>query len=133
MPRPNANVREEQGCSSVVSRNYIFKVNSEQTVRRWAHELKIFRFCRAFGGHTNDGDMLKARIAFRDSAERGRILRALDVADASGRTVLVVGRAIWLSVGQQTLELSIAGLEGGRNFPRNAPSERRKMRQWTCV
>ena len=39
-----------------ISREWLFKRNSEPQIRRWATSLEYFRFCRAIGGHANDGD-----------------------------------------------------------------------------
>ncbi|MBC7788887.1 MAG: hypothetical protein H7Z74_02980 [Anaerolineae bacterium] len=42
---------------------YLFRSLSEATLRGWARRLRLFRFCRAIGGHANDGDSLD--VAYR--------------------------------------------------------------------
>jgi hypothetical protein len=38
-------------------------------VQRWATSLRFFRFCRAFGGHANDGDSLQVLLQFQSEDE----------------------------------------------------------------
>lgn len=47
-------------------RQYLFEAHSEATLRDWASRLRVFRFCRAFGGHANDRDSLAVSYAFDD-------------------------------------------------------------------
>lgn len=44
---------------------YLFAFHSEPTLRAWAKRLHMFRFFRAFGGHSNDGDELVVVLGFR--------------------------------------------------------------------
>jgi len=48
-------------------RTYLFQRHTEDEIRRWAVSLSYFRFCRAYGGHANDGDQFLA--AFRYTNE----------------------------------------------------------------
>lgn len=48
---------------------YLFEVHAEETLRAWAQRLRLFRFCRAVGGHANDGDELLLVYAYRDPGE----------------------------------------------------------------
>lgn len=50
-------------------RAYLFEVHSEETLRAWARRLQLFRFCRAYGGHANDGDSLLVAYAYRSESE----------------------------------------------------------------
>jgi hypothetical protein len=50
-------------------RTYLFEVHSAQTLRAWAQRLRLFRFCRAVGGHANDGDELLLVYAYQSPSE----------------------------------------------------------------
>jgi hypothetical protein len=41
---------------------YLYRQHSREEIRRWALSLKFFRFCRAYGGHNNDGDRLSVSL-----------------------------------------------------------------------
>jgi len=47
---------------------YLFRQHSEAELRGWARKLKLFRYCRAYGGHANDGDSLEVVFSY-DSAQ----------------------------------------------------------------
>lgn len=42
---------------------YLYERHSREQLRHWARSLAFFRFCRAFGGHANDGDCLRVALA----------------------------------------------------------------------
>jgi hypothetical protein len=44
------------------ARRYLYEEHSPAQLRAWAHRLTRFRFCRAFGGHANDGDTLRLHL-----------------------------------------------------------------------
>lgn len=50
-------------------RQYLFASHPEGTLRAWAKRLDMFRFFRAFGGHSNDGDELVLVLGYRSSDE----------------------------------------------------------------
>ncbi|KAA0022339.1 hypothetical protein [Antrihabitans cavernicola] len=43
---------------------YLFEQHSPDRLQTWARSLRYFRFCRAYGGHANDGDQLLVAIGF---------------------------------------------------------------------
>lgn len=47
---------------------YLFERHSRAELSLWARSLRYFRFCRAIGGHANDGDQLV--VAIRAESER---------------------------------------------------------------
>ena len=47
---------------------YLHERHSPEELRGWARSLAYFRFCRAFGGHANDGDCLRVALAVRRRA-----------------------------------------------------------------
>jgi len=58
----------------------MFRSHSRAELREWGNALHFFRFCRAFGGHANDGDTLEAALAFRDLDELHTLCRGLGFA-----------------------------------------------------
>ena len=47
----------------------MYQDHSEAELRRWATLLRHFRFCRAIGGHANDGDSLEVALSCGSEAE----------------------------------------------------------------
>ena len=60
-------------------RRYLHEEHSEETLRRWARRLSIFRFCRAYGGHANDGDELLAVFRYDSIPQLLAALRQLGI------------------------------------------------------
>lgn len=58
---------------------YLFETHSRSTIQRWNSCLKWFRFCRAHGGHVNDGDSFQASIQISDKVELLMIMDLLEV------------------------------------------------------
>lgn len=58
---------------------YLFESHPEATLRAWAKRLHLFRFCRAYGGHANDGDSLDAAYRYDDFEQVGGFLDALGI------------------------------------------------------
>ncbi|MDX3102087.1 hypothetical protein [Nonomuraea angiospora] len=52
--------------------DYLYERHPPARLHTWARELAYFRFCRAYGGHANDGDQLLAglRVETRDDLVR---------------------------------------------------------------
>ena len=47
---------------------WLYETHSAVELRRWARQMQFFRFCRAQGGHANDGDRLM--LTLRAPAEQ---------------------------------------------------------------
>jgi hypothetical protein len=56
---------------------YLFAQHDQATIRKWAVSLSYFRFCRAYGGHANDGDRFLAALAYMDELDFLAILETL--------------------------------------------------------
>ncbi|MBN2134919.1 MAG: hypothetical protein JW737_04245 [Acidobacteria bacterium] len=52
---------------------------SQDQLKKLVTGLKIFRFCKAIGGHANDSDQLSARIDIKDEKELIRVFKELDI------------------------------------------------------
>ncbi len=48
--------------------DYLFARHPRQTLGGWARALGHLRFCRALGGHANDGDSFRAAVCFQGEA-----------------------------------------------------------------
>ena len=59
--------------------DYVFKRHSLETVRAWALSLQYFRFCRAYGGHANDGDSFRCALRIHDEASLLGLCRSLSL------------------------------------------------------
>ena len=57
--------------------SYVFQKHSREKIREWANSLLYFRFCRAIGGHANDGDHFLVSIAFADEGGLCNTLKSL--------------------------------------------------------
>lgn len=56
---------------------YLFQFHDEATIKRWAVSLSYFRFCRAYGGHANDGDHLLAALKYMNELDYRIVLDTL--------------------------------------------------------
>ncbi|MEV0390262.1 hypothetical protein [Nonomuraea sp. NPDC050643] len=59
--------------------DYLYERHPPDRLRAWARELAYFRFCRAYGGHANDGDHLLVSLRAGTRADLLRVLSALAV------------------------------------------------------
>lgn len=57
--------------------SYLYRNHSRDTIRGWATALTHFRFCRAYGGHANDGDQFLVAIRFDNEADLHATLKSL--------------------------------------------------------
>ncbi|MFI9554856.1 hypothetical protein [Nonomuraea endophytica] len=48
---------------------YLYRNHTPEQLRAWANSLAYFHFCRAYGGHNNDGDRLLVALSTEDPAE----------------------------------------------------------------
>ncbi len=60
-------------------RDYLFRAHPEAQLRAWARKLHMFRFCRAYGGHANDGDTLQVTFPYAGSEELIRFCSSLGI------------------------------------------------------
>ena len=58
---------------------YFFETHSKAEIARWCAGLKRFSFCRAYGGHANDGDSFQASIKFSGESELLRVMQLLGI------------------------------------------------------
>lgn len=58
---------------------WTFRGHSQDELQRWATALRFFRFCRAVGGHANDGDVFEVLVRFQSERELLEICNQLDL------------------------------------------------------
>ncbi|WP_052733131.1 hypothetical protein [Hymenobacter terrenus] len=78
--------------------DYLFHRHPRAELRAWGRRLRYFRFCKAIGGHANDGDQLLAALRYADPADLRQLLMQLDLPVAAVGSV-----KIFPSAGQVTL------------------------------
>jgi hypothetical protein len=49
--------------------SWLFRTHSFAELHEWTARMRFFRFCRAFGGHANDGDQLLAALRVETEAD----------------------------------------------------------------
>ncbi|MEU7893312.1 hypothetical protein AB0B45_10630 [Nonomuraea sp. NPDC049152] len=59
---------------------YLHGRHSPAELRAWATSLAYFRFCRAYGGHANDGDRLLVSLRTETEADLLAVMSALGLA-----------------------------------------------------
>ena len=89
---------------------YLYHRHSQTELTDWTRQLRFFRFCRAIGGHANDGDELLCAVRCADDAARAALFGALGLSQ-TGRVVLA-GVTVFCSVRLGRLELSLFGAAG---------------------
>ena len=57
--------------------SYLYRNHSRQKILGWANALTYFRFCRAYGGHANDGDQFLAAIRIDCESDLHTVLESL--------------------------------------------------------
>ena len=57
--------------------DYLFYRHPPAELRAWGQRLRYFRFCKAIGGHANDGDNLLVALRYTDAADLGQLLTEL--------------------------------------------------------
>ncbi|GAA3470729.1 hypothetical protein [Nonomuraea roseola] len=57
--------------------DYLHERHSPGLLRAWARSLTYFRFCRAYGGHSNDGDRLLVRLRVETESDLPAVMSAL--------------------------------------------------------
>lgn len=58
---------------------YLYERHAKSDLAIWAPTLRFFRYCRAYGGHANDGDALLASISIRYRSGLESVFRQLGI------------------------------------------------------
>lgn len=99
---------------------YLFSCPSRAELRAWVRRLRYFRFCKALGGHANDGDHLLVALRYTDAADLRQLFGQLGLPVVAGeelpaspyRTTLAgqITFVVVRSQPEQRLEISVADL-----------------------
>src|SRR6187402_3966899 len=58
---------------------YLFASHTKGQLISWARSLEFFRFCRAYGGHANDGDNLLLAVRIESEGDLVAVLDQLGI------------------------------------------------------
>jgi hypothetical protein len=86
--------------------SYLYRRHSPRQLRDWVTRLRWFRFCRAFGGHHNDGDDLRLALRAETEHEQAAVLAALGIAELGH--VRVAGEPAFALAGRGRVELRLS-------------------------
>jgi hypothetical protein len=89
-------------------RLYLFEEHSPARLSAWARRLTRFRFCRAYGGHVNDGDTLRLLLRIGSREDALTLLAALGVAE--GWTELD-GTTLFVSIRRDDVEFTVQDVD----------------------
>jgi hypothetical protein len=59
---------------------WLFRSHSRAELEDWARRMRFFRFCRAIGGHANDGDQLLVAVRITSESDLVAVASALGIA-----------------------------------------------------
>jgi hypothetical protein len=90
---------------------YFFRRHSFEELRAWTETMRFFRFCRAIGGHANDGDLLVAAVRVESQADLAAVAAALGIAPRAGQAE-IAGVRCFVAVHPGQLELWLSGAAG---------------------
>lgn len=88
---------------------YLFARHSRDLLRSWAQRLRYFRFCRAYGGHANDGDRLLVALRHEGEDDARRLYARIAGAPLEKWGHTTIDRIpvfAWMSKVEVTLSLS---------------------------
>lgn len=92
--------------------DYLFRRHSEEELTTWARRLNLFRFCRAFGGHANDGDRLLLALVYHGQEDQEKLWRELGIPAPSLDVVKIADVSVFVGRSADRVFLSIAGADG---------------------
>jgi hypothetical protein len=75
----NGSTAEEHAVIDARWEAYLYERHARSELAAWAPTLRYFRYCRAYGGHANDGDTLLASISIQYRSALESVLRQLGI------------------------------------------------------
>ena len=91
---------------------YLYRSHSLAELSEFALRLSCFRFCRAIGGHANDGDELVVALRYSDDEDLSRLWRELGLAEPLPDRCTIAGVPVFVHRHGQRVTLSLPGAEG---------------------
>jgi hypothetical protein len=89
---------------------YLYGSHSRAELWAWARELRFFRFCRAYGGHANDGDSLRVELRHHGEQDAQQLCAALGFEDRE--RAIIHGTPVFVHVYKDTVSLALSGAAG---------------------
>ncbi len=71
--------RWAEGIYSARWEAWLYELHSAEELQGWAGRLGWFRYCRAVGGHANDGDELRVALRVRDREDLLAVMGRLGI------------------------------------------------------
>ncbi len=91
---------------------YLYRQHNRAELTEWTQAMRFFRYCRAVGGHANDGDQLLAALRCENAADLARLLAALGLEQPGHVQVASTKVFIYWHQHLQKLELCLFGAAG---------------------
>jgi hypothetical protein len=91
---------------------YLYRRHDVAELRDWARRLQHFRFCRAFGGHANDGDQLVLALKYSGAADLKNVWNELGAPGPLASSSTLAGIPIAITVLDDRVLLSLSGADG---------------------
>jgi hypothetical protein len=91
---------------------YLFRNHNEVQLGDWARRLKHFRFCRAIGGHANDGDQLLLALRHAGTTDLDKLGSELGVAKLTSGMHILAGIPVCIMLTSDKVLVSIVGSAG---------------------
>ncbi|WP_345054379.1 hypothetical protein [Hymenobacter glaciei] len=82
-------------------RDYLFQGHPPAELSTWVQRLRYFRFCKAYGAHSNDGDQLLAALRYVDAADLRRLLAQLGTWAPLSAQLIALPSGLLTVAGQQ--------------------------------
>ncbi len=58
---------------------WLYKTHSRSEIKKWVSSLEYFYFCRAWGGHANDGDTFEIYLKYSDKEDLLSLCKELGI------------------------------------------------------
>lgn len=92
---------------------YLHRNHTQDELSEWARRLSYFRFCRAIGGHANDGDELVLALGYSGAADLDALKRALGGSSPPSPSIVqIAGIRVKFIVHPDRVLLSLCGADG---------------------
>jgi hypothetical protein len=91
---------------------YLHRDHSVLELEEWARRLSWFRFCRAVGGHANDGDQLLVALRYVDPNDLDGLWISLGGSRPSSNIIDIRGIRVGVLQLRDRVLLSLSGADG---------------------
>jgi hypothetical protein len=96
----------------ITREQHLYRRHARKELSAWARRLTYFRFCRAVGGHANDGDQLSLALRYDGEADALALYVKLAGGIVEPGCVQLRGVSVLLLRQKRALTLSLFGADG---------------------